>query len=109
MGLCCVVERSDGRKGMVGSGWGGGGPIFALLDGEWRTDNGRWLVLIIMEVVVQGRLWGRRRLRVRVRGMNRVGYVMIEKALEIVEGPMPGRVGVEHGGGFATKAKPGRL
>jgi hypothetical protein len=38
--------------------------------------------------------------------MNRLGNVMVEEALEIIEGPMPGRVGVEHGGGgFATKAE----
>jgi hypothetical protein len=109
MGLCCVVERSDGRKGMGGRGccWGGG-PIFALLDGDGRAENGRLLGLT-MEVVVQGRVWGRRGLGIGVRGVDRVGYVMVEKALEIIEGPVPGRVGVEHGGGFATKAKPGRL
>lgn len=106
MGLCCVVERSDGGEGMVGRGWGGGGPIFALLDGDGRAENRR---LLAVEVVVQGRVWGRRRLGVGVRGMDRVGNVMVEKALEIIEGPVPGGVGVEHGGGFATKAKPGRL
>lgn len=42
--------------------------------------------------------------------MDRVGNVMVEKALEIMERPMlVGGVVVEHEGRFATKAEPGRF
>lgn len=87
---------------MVGRGWGGGRPIFALLDGLWGAENERM-------VLAEGRVWGSGRLGVRVRGMNRVGNVMVEEALEIMEGPMlVGGVVVEHEGGFATEAESGR-